>query len=388
MTTNELIDFEGSDVIRERMIKRAISANLPGISEGQTLRNLCSLFANELQSQHNKTMYAMANSTPLNASGPYLDMIGESIFGIVRHGAISANTTEADRNIIFSVTNGPLSDYLTTSSNGRPYIPQDTVITDGNGNDYKISSNIYVSQTATEVFVPARATISGRSRNVPANALTMHSIDTRIQCTNRYDISNGQDVESDQNYRYRVMNAHLASQSGNRASIENAIAGVPGISRFTVNENFNGPGTVEIILVPIGNKLPPSTKRSAQIAVQSVSPASSIIIVREPLYVEYEMALTMSRRNKINNTASMIRNNTISALSTYFNAVPMGGQLDTNSMIATLLGGLSQYGVADIKITCFLLNQQAIKPGIVKLAKKDLLVPSSFVAEPIKVLVA
>ena len=386
MTDLGLIKFEGKATIVRRQMQRAQELNLPGTAQGQSLRNMAEIAAEEFQSAHNRLVNAMANSCGTTASGPYLDMLAESNFGLYRTMPISAETTAVDRNMKFYAETGSLSDFL-PATDGRPYISTNTTITDGNGNDYKVSSDTYVSVGVADAYVGIEAIIPGSSRNVPPNVLTQHNLDQRIKCTNKYDVSNGQDMESDDNFRYRYMQAHLAQQGNNEAAINSAIAKVPGISQFFVTQNFNGPGTTEILLVPAGNRLSPGVKSQVEFMVRATQP-TGVVTVREPNYIEFEVQARVTRQASRNDTSSFIRRNTVDIIMDYLGSVPIGGSINTGTMINTILSNLAQYGVSDVSFICFLLDQHAVKPGLIKLAKRDLLVPSPYVTDPVKVVVS
>jgi uncharacterized phage protein gp47/JayE len=388
MAKVDLIDFETREATLRRILGRGRGANLPGLLVGQTFRSMATIYSDELQAFNYQVKTAIANGLPTTASGPYLDMIGESLFGMERQPAIAASVLASDQNIMFYVETGTLFDYVEKIGDGRGRIPVGAIISDQANNSFSVLADVYVLPGDTKVYASVEATYPGRSRNVPANALRYHSMDQRIKVTNLYDISNGQDVESDNNYRFRIMQAHLASQGGNRAALNRVLAEVPGISRFLINENVNGPGTIEILLLPTGNRVSPSVLEIARNAAQSVAPAGSIVTVREPDYVEFEVTLKVTMRGGTSFYGPSVEQGARSATLTYMSNVGLQGRLDTDALRAVVLNAIRQYQPTAVTILCLSLNNMASPFGIITLGRRELLVPNSVSPDPVKVIAA
>jgi len=365
---------------------RGKSAQLPGLLVGQTFRSMATIFSDELQGFDYRLNTAMANGLPTTSSGPYLDMMGESLFGLQRQAAVSAFAQASDQNVMFYTETGNLFDYVERIGDGRGRIPSGAVITDQAGNEYSVVADVYVLPGDTKVYASVEATYPGRSRNVPANALQYHSMDARIKVTNLYDVSTGQDLESDNNYRFRIMQAHLASQGGNRAALSGALAGVPGISRFLITENVNGPGTVEILLLPAGNRVPPAVLEIAKDAAQSIAPAGSIVSVREPDYIEFELTLKISLRGGSAYYGPTVEQAARSAALTYMSTVGMGGNLNTDALRSSVLNSIKTSQPVSVDILCMALNNMACPFGIIQLGRREILVPSSESPDPVRVI--
>lgn len=386
MAKIELLEFESRDKTINRMISRAGAAQLPGVLEGQVVRNLAAIISDELQSQHNRNSFAMAQSFPSTANGPYLDFWGESWFNMPRQSAVAAYALASDRNVEFSAPGSDLYSLLPRGSDSRAIIPEGTLIHDGNGNDYRTDADTTVLPGDERVYVGVEATVPGIGRNVPANTLTKHTLDQRIAVRNLYDISTGSDVESDRNYRFRVMRGHLGSQGDNRAALELSVAGVDGISQFLITEGINGPGTVEVLIVPTGNRVPQSVRQLVEQAARDTRASGASVIVREPNYVHYEITIRVLRRTKQETTAAAQAARQVVAQ--VLGGVAVGGSFSYADLQGELIASLRQYGATAVDILCFLLNDQPVNPGLVRLARRDLLVPSPKVAEPVRVLTA
>lgn len=385
MTDSQLLTLEDRNTTLRRMLNRAQAAALPGLVQGQTFRNMAIVFNDEIQSAYNRVRMAMANGLPSTATGPYLDIIGDALFGLSRQGAIPASADASDKNISFYVNSGSLVDYLTPGADGRGNIPAGTSVSDKNGNTFNTVNDVWILPGDTSVYVSVEARIPGRSGNVPANVLTIHDLDQRVKCTNRFDISNGADVESDRNFRFRIMQAHLASQGGNLSAIRLALAGVPGISDFRITENSNGPGTVEVLLVPVGNRIPTAVKASAQAVVEAVVPATSLVTVREPDYLDFEITVLTSGTSP-GVTSGLIRQSAQQAIYGFMSSIGLGGSANLDTMVTALGSRLASFGVVTTKIVCFTLNGQPARIGLVKLGRRNLLTPSPLVAEPVRII--
>lgn len=387
MAKVEMLDFETREATLRRMLGRGRSANLPGLLVGQTFRSMATILADEFQGLNYQFKTALANGLPTTSSGPYLDMMGESLFGLERQGASACFTQASDQNVMFYAESGTLFDYVEKIGDGRGRVPQGTLVFDQAQNEFMVIADVYVLPGDVKVFASVEATFPGRSKNVPANALVFHNLDPRIKVNNKYDISNGQDVEDDNNYRFRIMQAHLASQGGNRASINQAVAGVPGISRFIVTENVNGPGTVEILLLPAGNRIQPSILELARQTVQAMAPAASIVSVREPDYVEFEMTIKISMRGGTAYLGSAVQQATRAVALQHMSSIDLGGVLDTDALRQSILTALRQYQVTAATVVCLSLNGQCSPYGSIRLGRRELLTPSSSSPDPVRTIV-
>jgi uncharacterized phage protein gp47/JayE len=188
------------------------------------------------------------------AVGPDLDNKAAD-YGITRKPALAASGT-------FNFTKN-------TASVSPTDIPAGTLIStipDSSGNvvTYVTTADATLPAGQTSVTVSATCQTTGTTGNLAANTPLLISspvvgIDG-VQVTQ--NITNGVNVESDDQLRQRTLNAFAALAIGTLAWYQQTALSVTGIQSATVVPQNRGPGTVDIFIVGENNTIPSSTLQS------------------------------------------------------------------------------------------------------------------------------
>jgi len=289
------IEQTAPSTIADRVFSRLSVQGLNAFSTGSVVRAIVDAFLDERIDILRDIRFVTSSAFLRSAEAGYLDLIGEDLFGLSRLEAVPANVSAQDQNVLISTTTGVLADYL-PFDNGIGYkVPEGTVITDTTGEiSYQVSADTYLEDDfASSVFVPVIGLEVGEVYNVSAGALTSIDIEG-LSVTNLGAIANGQEVETDNNYRYRISQAHLASETGNETAVRLAALSVTGVSDIIINTDQFGPGVIYILVIPEGNTVSPSTVDRVRGNVLAVAPAGSTVIVEGPkyvsVYVEYQFS--------------------------------------------------------------------------------------------------
>lgn len=280
-------------VVADRIFSKLNVQGLNAFSTGSTVRTVVDAFLDERIDILRDIRFITSNAFLRAAEAGYLDLLGEDMFGMSRLEATAPNVSAEDQNVLITTTSGVLSDYL-PFDNGIGYkVPIGTTISDATGEiQFQVTEDTYLEDDfATSVFVAVDGLETGTVYNVAAGVLTTISIEG-LNVTNLGAIANGQDEESDNNYRYRISQAHLASERGNETAIRLAALSVSGVSDVVINTSIYGPGVVYMLVIPEGNTVSPSTVDRVRGRVLAAAPAGSKIIVEGPryvsVYIEYQ----------------------------------------------------------------------------------------------------
>jgi len=280
-------------VVADRIFSKLNVQGLNAFSTGSTVRTVVDAFLDERIDILRDIRFITSNAFLRAAESGYLDLLGEDMFGMSRLEATAPNVSAEDQNVLITTTSGVLSDYL-PFDNGIGYkVPIGTTISDATGEiQFQVTEDTYLEDDfATSVFVAVDGLETGTVYNVAAGVLTTISIEG-LNVTNLGAIANGQDEESDNNYRYRISQAHLASERGNETAIRLAALSVSGVSDVVINTSIYGPGVVYMLVIPEGNTVSPSTVDRVRGRVLAAAPAGSKIIVEGPryvsVYIEYQ----------------------------------------------------------------------------------------------------
>ena len=380
-----MLDIRSRAQILRDILQASQDANIPGLAQGQLIRNIGTLFADESVNILEQVRYALSSGFLSTASGPFLDILGESIFGLSRKIPTAAFAQASDQNIEFYVTTNDLATYLPLVGDVGE-IADGTTISDDSNNVFLVSPRVLVPAGVQSVFVSVEAELSGRVNSVPAGVLINHTLSSSINVRNLKEINNGTELESDNNYRFRLSKAHLAMQGGNNTAIENAIVRSPGVKDYSIYDGAFGPGTTEVLLIPTGNRLSVGTKQMVAANVRAVKAAGTNVIVSEPDYVEFELDITLLSRNAGIQIEGPVESRVRQALYSYFANLDIGATFNTADIEQAARESAGD-NIANAKISCFLLNQQLVPAGTVELASRDLLVPYANATEPIRVFV-
>lgn len=301
------IESESSNNVSNRIRQKLSFAGLNAFSTGSKVRTIIDAFLLERIDLVRDIRSVASKAFLSTTDGGYLDLMGEDFFGLPRLGESLASATEVDGNInIFALT-GTLSDHLPADGGGS-YVPIGMEIRDPTGNFVFITDKkLYVENAATQAFVSASAQELGQAFNIPAGILNNTSI-SNIAANNYSPITNGQDGETDENYRYRISKAYVASEANNLTAIRLASLTVPGVADVIIRNFRYGPGTVQVLVIPEGNSVSNSVINRVAENINAVKSKEVAVFVDAPDYisvaVEYSFsgrALTMEERSLLEN---------------------------------------------------------------------------------------
>ena len=224
--------------------------------------------------------------------------------------------------------------------------------------EYSTLENIEFAGADTEQFVNVLATETGDISNVGIGELSVHgikenqielySIADYILVENLQPIVNGQNLESDENFRYRLKNRINQLIASNSMEIRLAALSVPGVADVTIKRHANGIGTTSVLVFGTSPIVPDGVLNAVSEACNRVASAGEKVKVIAPLYRSIHMCidLTYDTKNQtyINNAKTTVKNKIIDYINNVENDLIIGD-------IKTLI--LETEHVQDYKISCF-----------------------------------
>lgn len=343
VTNNELV----SNVYQQLRENAGITEFSPG-SLTRTLTQAFAAYHTNIVGRYNDEKY-----TPLisHATGAYLDLWGK-ITNIPRLPATTASTSAESNVIKFytyannfgSINSGQdiqlypgVAIYSDYDTDGK----RKTWILTGTANELKLDAD------ADFQYVPATAREQGSSGNIDENTLINHDFtsytdksNNSLMVTNVSAVNSGSERESDDSYRYRIINQLLAGATGNRIAIQLAALSISGVSTVVFSPYRLGIGTSIMIVVGNTPSTPQSLVDKVQLAVNKVKSEGSIIVCQKPLEtgVALDFTLTYVNNNTLTTTqVTNLENQIISKLTSYINTTKLGGILVVNEMVERVL---------------------------------------------------
>lgn len=172
------------------------------------------------------------------ALGEDLDDIG------LRVGCPRPQATRPSAELTFSIVQASTSSLI---------IPKDTVVSTKNGVSYYTSSEVVIPIGETNVTVLAYSVKPGWSNRVPSGSLTIIETEfdeDNLKVTNLLSSSGGRDEYDDESYRELLMEWVENNTKGSNASLKRYFANVDGLDGYKLLPNWDGSGTLKIVLDP------------------------------------------------------------------------------------------------------------------------------------------
>jgi len=310
-----------------------------------------------------------------STTGIYLDMWGETL-GLPRIKDRRASALIQDGAVRFYVNNGTLGSRLPNPANSGLGVIQAGVIISNPSNsvEFTVTEDVTFPVNAKSVFVPVTAQDSGTAYNVGVNQLTVHNLNKdEVKVTNDIAIVTGKDVESDEEYRFRLSRAMTSRYGSNLAAVEVAAVSNPGVSRAELLQYARGAGTFDVLLIPQGNRVTNSTRENTRRAIEQVAAYGVSFEVREPEYVPVRISLQLIFNPSVTEAEKIsLRAQVQSSILRYIASIPMGGELIINQLRAASLVSPS---IKDIKILELYINCKPRTLRNVSLREDELFIP-------------
>lgn len=376
-----------AEMTAESLDYLARNSDITALGRGSAARALVDANNLEIAKLQDFIITNYQNAFLSTAQGIYLDLFGEQ-YGLSRRNKTPAVVLVTDRAIRFYVTSGTLGSRLpdpSDSSKGR--ISKGTEISTPDGAiSFIVIEDVTFPVNAKSAYASAQARTSGVSSNVGVNQLTTHSIgDSNILVTNDMEIKTGTEVESDDEYRFRLSKALTARLGNNETSVQIAALAQPGVVRADLLKFARGAGTFDVLLVPEGNRVSKLTADSVRRAVEDAVAFGISPRIREPEYIPFRLTVRLTFASNIGEgqqaaTRSLVQ----SAILRFFGSIRLGGELVVNQLLAAILDSSPSIKDATILELCIDSRPRSIRNF--KLEKDELFTPDDSSEDPVAVL--
>ena len=203
------------------------------------------------------------------AEGEALDRLADETYGMQRFGQAKA-----------SISQGILFD---NNSSSQVTIEEGTLLSTGNVFNesetvYETTKTVTVASGATGL-TSAVAVQSGFEHNVDKDALSNHNLgNSSITVRNLYAVVNGRDVETDTNFRARLLSYLPSATSNNLEWLRLNLLEVPGVLNIKFIQGYNGLGTMGVFATTAGNKSNSELQRLIESRIQEIrTPGDKIV---------------------------------------------------------------------------------------------------------------
>lgn len=281
-----------NQIIQESIATLKANTNLTSVGPGSRIRAIVELLKEEVSEAYAKFDFNTAVSFVHGAYGEYLDYLGD-IFGLKRYSKQPAQTSSLAKTIRFYTLAGTFG---SINSGNNVLIPAGTEIwamKSGFQVIFYLTEPLTLIADDTEAFGTIKAKESGSFYNVPTGSIKFHgftnytdSADNSLLVVNTEPLENGLDDESDDNFRYRIINQYLKSMAANETAIRLAALSVPGVADVNIVDQQMGLGTMGVLIKSTTPTVSQALLNNVQEQVNNVKSGGTKIIVSAPDYLE------------------------------------------------------------------------------------------------------
>lgn len=270
---------------------------------------------------------------PQTSYGQYLEFLGE-MKGVFKHPATKSTGTIKITGIEGTVIKkGHI--FGTISTEDKPSI------------EFTLDEDVVIDDNGV-AYGPATCTEYGKIGNVSKNTIVVlnKSISGIESITNEYDFKNGTEIEDEESFRERVLEAYRNEPlSGAKRDYERWAMEVPGVGNAYVKPEWNGPGTVKVLILDSnGNTANQELIDNVQNYISpiprsgdGVAPIGALVTVETPDIVKINISATFILDN--NFAIDYVISNIKDQVSSYLKGIDVGG-LVTYKAIDGLIGSM------------------------------------------------
>jgi uncharacterized phage protein gp47/JayE len=371
---------------RDRLIGETLDALddtglLTNLTPGSAAFVMAEIASTHLADIYNSLEANTALSFVSTARGPFLDLIAESL-QVSRLPEQAAIVLREERNIRFFVNTGTLAAALPA----KVISAGSLVSTTDDSVEFQVLEDTPFNDVVTEVFVSAVSTGVGVDQNVGKNELIQHNLGVGgVFVTNNNAVSSAADIETDSQLRARIADAMLTRATGNLASLREAVNIIPGVSEVRFRPHVNGPGTVEATVVPVSNNPGERVKELARANVEQVRSAGTIVDIKSPRFVPFEIVIILRFRNDVGEGEKpQIRSDAVGEILNYLEELRIGQLFVVKELIQRVMD--TDDRILDFDIRCFAFNRREQVVRNFAPDSDEIIIPDPRLEEPIKVL--
>lgn len=280
------------------------------------------------------------------ATGKDLVYLGRQI-NMLPFDISKASVLASESSVAFYVSSGTFGDINAAADivvpAGTQIFSVESANDSGNKIVYQTIETVTLFADQSLQYVAAEATVFGKVGNVNRGVLRTHSFTgiaspNLLKVVNFFPILNGEDEESEESYRYRLVKHFETLLSVNKANIELSSLNVPGVKNLSIQPGYFGIGTM--VAVPLGLEKQVNDRMitGVQQQLNSIRPPGALFQAIEPISVVFDFVFKVKSVDKLSTLDKQnIKNQIYSSILNYFRFQSLGGVVDLISLKTALL---------------------------------------------------
>jgi uncharacterized phage protein gp47/JayE len=337
-----------NDLYNEARSRILSETNITNLNPGSIARVLLQVYTSQTAELYNYVDQRILDLSVSSATGSNLDEIGKLV-GVSRGGIQFAQTTVRffiDPNLGLSfqdVLN--LINQRTSGSATNITIPAGTTIKAGD-RSYTTVSDVTLQQGIVEASTTAISSLAGSYGNANSGAIDtivwpdqiLSILQGIVLVTNDEAIESGNDSLQDEDYRFFITNAVVASAKANETAIRLAALSVPGVADITIQNYAYGIGTFAVYVTSSSPIVTQGTLQAVQAAISATQAQGIRGVAVSPtlIGVQINIALTFLPTTRAADQNSITLNAQKAAID-YVNNLKAGEELVINELIQRVM---------------------------------------------------
>lgn len=347
-----------NDTLNNTLNTLVATTPVTSVSPGSVARSIIEILVKEVNDFFDILDHNMAMSFISTAAGPALDLLG-SLFNCKRKTVTDLATLDAKTASFAFYIDKPFYADITIPAGTR-------VFPDALENNYVSQFVVFI--TLSDVIIPAghlrvfasiRPSIDAPTVAVGTGTLTRHDatqpIGTFVKCNNLKPIPPFATLETDENYRARLVVEARKAGGGTGEAIRFAALSTPGVRDVLVREGIYGLATAEVCVVLERQ----DTDRAAIFAlasknIETVRPIGCRLFITQPTLQTVDMRVVLIVQNKTGLNLTGLSDAVKTNILIYLNSLSVESPL----VYAQLLQRIFEisFSISDISIDRFQVN--------------------------------
>ena len=332
------------ELTEESIKDLSLNTNITRLSAGGLARSILESVNRRVASAYDSFDLNLARAFVSSAQGKFLELIG-SMLGVQRITPTASRADNDSQIIKFYVSSGTFGDI--NNGNDIGPIPQGTLLATepyNAGITYRTLEEYVLPKDQSTFWISAEATLPGELYRVGSGSLIYHNftsytdnINESLLSSNVHPIANGLNVESDTNYRFRIINRVLEAEAANMTAIRLACLTTPGVADIVMLPKYRGIGTTGILIKSTIPIITQSLIDEVTAATYNVQAIGDILYIKGPKEIGVSMKTTIyySQRmssDELTDIEEMIKQSIIE----YVNALDIGESFFIDRMVSEL----------------------------------------------------
>ncbi len=338
------------EILRQALLKLTKTTGITATAPGSVARALTELLAADLGDFFAILDFNMKQSILSTATGRALDLWG-SLYDVPRKSLadITAQSAAIGAFYFYSLTPVPQSVTIPKGTRVSTTDPSEL----GAQFVYTTTADATIQAGRLRAYAPIVNLFADTVFTAGIGTLTQHSFEQPegipILCTNSKAIAAVRGLESDDDYRTRLIAETRRQAGGTAYALRFTALGVPGVRNVVMKEATRGLGSVDIIVNAEDYGQSSLVVDNVRVMMAKVRPPGVRIDVRQPDLMRLDVKASISMKRLTGTNEDVVKYRVKNAILRYINTLSIGENMVYNRLVSEILDASEE--VIDVSFT-------------------------------------